>query len=59
MKAKVVVTALLAMLVTVDQAMAGGWFIIPTPVPELDGSGAITAMALLASVAAIVFNRSK
>ena len=59
MKLKVVAAALLATLVMVDQAFAGGWIMIPEPVPELDGSSAVTAMALLASVAAIFFGKSK
>jgi hypothetical protein len=53
------VTAALLGLATVDQAFAGFFKFTPNPppVPEFDGSGAIAAVALLASVGALLFYR--
>jgi hypothetical protein len=55
--------AVIMSLMMVDQAFAGfGSFTPPPsapPVPEFDGPGAIAAIALLASVGAIFFGRSK
>lgn len=59
MTTKVSAAALLMSLMTIDQAFAGYWNIVPTPVPEFDGPGAIAAIALLASVAAIVVRKSR
>jgi len=58
---KFVTTALLVTVMMIDQAFAGGWDIVPTPtpVPEIDGSGALTAIALLAGVAAIFFSKNR
>jgi len=65
-KIKVGVVALLICLAMVDQAFAGFFKIIVTPlpphpppaVPELDGVGAIAAIALLASIGAVLLRRS-
>lgn len=54
--------ALLMSLMTIDQALAGYFNIVPPPeppIPEFDGSSAIAVIALLASVAALVKARSK
>jgi len=67
MKVRVGAAALLMTLATIDQAFAGFFKIVPTPtptptpspVPEFDGSGAIAAIALLASIVAIIFSRSR
>jgi hypothetical protein len=61
MKMKVGAAALLMSLMTVDQAFAGFFNIVPppTPIPEFDGPGAIAAIALLTSVVAIAFHRSR
>lgn len=59
------VTALLLSLVPIDRALAGFFQITPAPtppaapVPEIDGPGGIAAIALLASVVAIILNRSR
>jgi len=42
----------------IDQAAAASWWWCP-PVPEFDGSGATAAMALVASIGAILFSGSK
>ncbi len=63
MKVRVGVAAILMSLMSIDQALAGFFKIVPTPpptpapVPELDGPGSITVIALLACVGAILFNR--
>lgn len=56
--------AVVMSLVMVDQAFAG--FVsytppppTPEPVPEIDGPAGIAAIALLSSVAAVMFGRSK
>lgn len=63
MKAYYRVTALLLSLVPIDRAFAGFFEITPTPtpppVPEIDGSGGIAAVALLASVVAILISKSR
>jgi hypothetical protein len=64
MKWKVAATGLLLTLMTIDQAFAGWFDIIPTPpaespVPEIDGPAGIAAIALLASVVAMAFSRSR
>ena len=65
MKWKVAATGLLLTLMTIDQAFAGWFNIIPnpppaeTPVPEIDGPAGIAAIALLASVVAMAFSRSR
>lgn len=51
-------SAVIMSLMMVDQAFAGFVSFTP-PVPEFDGPGAIAAIALLASVGAIFFGRSK
>ncbi|MGP1667586.1 MAG: hypothetical protein ACTS5I_17125 [Rhodanobacter sp.] len=64
MKVKVGAAALAMSLMTIDQAFAG-WFNItppapgPAPIPEFDGPGAVAAIALLASVAAIILQKSR
>jgi hypothetical protein len=58
MKMKVGAAALLMSLMTIDQAFAG-FFFVPPPIPEFDGPGAIAAIALLTSVVAIAFHRSR
>jgi hypothetical protein len=53
-------TAALLGLATVDQAFAGFFKFTPNPpppVPEFDGSGVVAAVALLASVGALLFYR--
>jgi hypothetical protein len=61
MKMKVGAATLLMSLMTADQAFAGFWNVVPTPtpVPEFDGSSGIAVVALLAGLAAVVFNRAK
>lgn len=61
MKMKVGAAALLTSLMTIDQAFAGSFLpvITPEPVPEFDGPGGIAAIALLVSVGAILFSRSR
>ncbi len=61
MKMKVGAAALL-MGVMIDRAFAGYTNITPPPqppVPEFDGPGAIAAVALLTSVAAIMFHKTR
>ena len=58
MKMKVGAATLLMSLMTANQAFAG-YFNITPPVPEFDGSSGIAVVALLAGLAAIVFNRAK
>jgi hypothetical protein len=48
----------LLLTVGIDRALAG-FFNIPKPIPEFDGSSSIAVIALLASVAAIIWNRSR
>ena len=55
MKMKVGAAALLMSLMTIDRAFAGYFNIVP----EFDGPGAIAAIALLTSVVAIAFHRSR
>ncbi len=61
-KMQVSAAALLASLMTINQAFAG-FFPTPPPapaaVPEFDGSSGIAAIALLVSVGAILFSRSR
>ena len=57
MKMNVGAAALLMSLMTIDQAFAGFFNIVP--VPEFDGPGGIAAIALLVSVVAILFSRSR
>jgi hypothetical protein len=54
---KVGVVALLMSFVMIDQAFAG--FFNITLVPEFDGPSGIAAIALLVSVGAVLFGRSK
>jgi hypothetical protein len=56
-KMKLGAAALLS-TIGMNQAFAG-FFDIPPPIPEFDGSSAIAVIALLASVAALVKARSK
>jgi hypothetical protein len=56
-KMKVGATALLMSFVMIDQAFAG--FFVVTPVPEFDGPSGIAAIALLVSVGAVLFGRSR
>ena len=58
--------AVLLCVVTLDQAFAGIFKFTPappaptpTPIPEIDGPGAIAAIALLGSVAAIVYQKMR
>jgi hypothetical protein len=46
-------------LMMVDQAFAGFFNVPPPPVPEFDGPGAIAAIALLGSIVAVAFHRSR
>jgi hypothetical protein len=48
-------------LMTIDRAFAGFFNIVPppTPIPEFDGPGAIAVIALLASIVAVAFHRSR
>jgi hypothetical protein len=55
MKTKVGAAALLMSLFTVDQAFAGYFNVVP----EFDGSSSIAVIALLASVGALIWARSK
>lgn len=61
MRSRITATVALS-LVWINQAMAG-WFVVtpnnppPTPVPEFDGSSGVAAVALLASLVAILLNR--
>lgn len=57
-KMKIGATALLMSLAMIDQTFAG--FLPPVePVPEFDGASGIAVLALLVSVGAILFNRSR
>lgn len=60
-KMQVGAAALLTGLLTTSQALAGFFPTppSPTPVPEIDGPSGIAAIALLASIAAIFFGRSR
>lgn len=56
------ITLLLAGFALVDTAAAGFFKITPTPpadVPELDGAGAMAALALVASIGAVLLARSR
>jgi hypothetical protein len=55
-KMKVCATALLMSFAMMDQAFAG---VFNIPVPEFDGPSGIAAIALLVSVGAVLFGRSK
>jgi hypothetical protein len=61
MTSKVSAAALLMSLMTIDQALAGYWKIVPNPppIPEFDGSSSIAVIALLAGVAAIIWSRAR
>ena len=67
MKLKVVMTALSVTLLTIGQAFAGGWVIVPNsppapspaPVPEIDVSSGLAVLALLVSVGAMLYSRRK
>ncbi len=67
MKSRVVAYAVLMTVMTINQAFAGFFQITPNPtpppappsVPEFDGPGAISVIALLASAVAIFISRSK
>lgn len=66
---KIGATALLFCLLALDRAYAGFFDITPAPppapppgpppVPEFDGTGSIAAIALLASIVALLYSRSK
>lgn len=60
MRAAATTVAMLG-VATLDQAFAGFFKVTPTPppVPEFDGPGAIAAIALLASVGALLFYQFK
>jgi hypothetical protein len=61
-KTTVGVAALLMCSTMANQAAAGFFRIVPPPtppVPEFDGPGGIAAAALLVSVVAVLFNRSR
>lgn len=58
-KMKVGGAALFMSLMTVDQALAGFLPTVTRAVPEIDGPSGIAAIALLASVGAIFFSRSR
>lgn len=53
--------------VSLDQALAMGWLLPSNPgsgggataAPELDGPGGIAAIAVIVSVALVLYNRSK
>jgi len=55
-KIKVGAAALLMSFAMMDQAFAG---VFNVPVPEFDGPSGIAAIALLVSVGAVLFGRSK
>jgi hypothetical protein len=55
MKMKVGAAAVLISLMTVDQAFAGYFNVVP----EFDGSSSIAVIALLASVGALIWAKSK
>jgi hypothetical protein len=58
-KLKVCGIALLMSVAAMNQALAG-FFPPTTPaVPEIDGSGALVAMAFLGSIGAILFTKSR
>ncbi len=57
-KMKVGAAALLMSVISIEQAFAG-FFRVTRAVPEIDGSSGIAAIALLASIGAIFFGRSK
>ena len=61
MKLKIGAATLLMTLVAIDQAAAGFFRVTPNPppVPEFDGPGAVAAIALLASVAAILLQKTR
>ena len=62
-KMKVGSAALLISLMAIDQVFAGSFIPVitpsPSPVPEIDGSSGIAAIALLASIGAIFLSRSR
>jgi hypothetical protein len=52
--------AFLMSLMTIGQAFAGSFVpVITTSVPEFDGPSGIAAIALLVSVGAVLFSRSR
>ena len=55
MKMKVGAAALLMSLMTIDRAFAGYFNVIP----EFDGSSSVAVIALLTSVGALIWARSK
>jgi hypothetical protein len=61
MKLKIGAATLLLTLVAIDQAAAGFFEVTPNPppVPEFDGSSSVAVIALLASVAAIILQKSR
>ena len=52
---KLAATSALLSCALIDQAFAGYFWVVP----EFDGPGAIAAVALLASVGAVLFNGSR
>jgi len=59
-KLKVCGIALLMSVAAMNQALAGFFPpLSPPAVPEIDGSGALVAMAFLGSIGAILFTRSR
>jgi hypothetical protein len=59
-KLKVCGTALLMSVAAINDAFANFFPpFSPPAVPEIDGSGALVAIALLVSIGAILFSRSK
>jgi hypothetical protein len=59
-KMKIGAAAFLMSLMTIDQAFAGFFApVVTNAVPEFDGSSGIAAIALLVSVGAILFSRSR
>jgi len=63
------VTLLVSMALTVDQALAMAWWSPdngagsgssgPASAPELDGAGAIAVFALVGGIAVVLFNRAR
>jgi hypothetical protein len=58
-KVKVGACALLMSLLTIGQAFAGLLPTVTPAVPEFDGPSATAAIALLASIGAVFFSRSR
>ena len=59
MEMKVGAATLLMSVMTIDRAFAGYTNITLPPVPEFDGSSSVAAIALLASVAAILLQKTR